>query len=438
MNPVPGHGIGTPFGRKGSLWSLGFHTGLDIPADQGTPIVAAQAGRVIAANAYDRSYGYKVIILNDAGEQIWYCHMPKNKAKVSVGQRVAEGQPIGVVGATGNVTGPHLHIERRVAPYNFAAANFRDPAPIVNAKQGKPDKMDPASYYIGAKGDHVIWLGQRLLIHGYPKKYKVTDTYTASDSAAVKWFQEQQGWRGKDADGVLGNESLRRLALEPAKPSGVDLTNWKLTLPTGVGSKPTEVLQPQLTSYKDTNFQNTAKGLDFRAPCNGVTTSNSGYPRCELRQMTNNGTKLAAWSNVKDDHSMLVQGYFKELPKIKQEAVIAQIHDDEDDVCMVRLESKKLIIESQYAPKDIVLDSAYKLGTEFVVAIDADPDGITISYAKTPGAAPKTYHIKKTGSKWYFKAGIYTQASSKVPKTSKSYGTGAGASHITKLEVTPA
>jgi murein DD-endopeptidase MepM/ murein hydrolase activator NlpD len=215
MNPVPGHKITTPFGRRGHLWSLGFHTGADLAADKGTPIVAAQAGRVIAANAYDRSYGYKVIILNDAGEQIWYCHMPWNKAKVKVGQRVAEGQPIGVVGNTGNVTGPHLHMERRRAPYSFEAKNFLDPAPIITAKPGKPDKMDPGSYYLGAKGDHILWLGQRLIAHGYPKKYTATDTFTKADVAAVKWWQNQLGYSGRAADGFPGAHSLRELALEP-------------------------------------------------------------------------------------------------------------------------------------------------------------------------------------------------------------------------------
>ena len=111
VNPVPGFTIGTPFKRAGRLWSLGWHTGTDIPAPIGTPIVAAMGGTVIAANARDNAYGYKVIIAADDGNQHWYCHMPAGAASVRVGQRVEAGQRIGAVGDTGNVTGSHLHME---------------------------------------------------------------------------------------------------------------------------------------------------------------------------------------------------------------------------------------------------------------------------------------------------------------------------------------
>lgn len=82
--------------------------------------------------------------------------------------------------------------------------DFRNPGP--------PDQMDPANYYLGAVGDHVVWLGQRLLAHGYPGKYRVTETFTGADVKAVSWFQRQQNWTGNGADGLPGIETLRRLA----------------------------------------------------------------------------------------------------------------------------------------------------------------------------------------------------------------------------------
>lgn len=140
VNPTPSHPqIGTPYKRAGRLWSLGWHTGADLaPGAGGAPIVSATPGRVIAANAYDKSYGYKVIIRWGIYD-VWYCHMPAGAANVRVGQTVKAGQRIGTVGATGNTTGPHLHMELRLAGSGFAAGNFRDPAIAINYSEDEPD-----------------------------------------------------------------------------------------------------------------------------------------------------------------------------------------------------------------------------------------------------------------------------------------------------------
>lgn len=136
MNPVPGYKVSTKFKatttNKGQ-WSLGWHTGDDFAAPVGTPIVAATPGRVIAANAYDRVYGYKVIIRWDKYD-VWYCHMPKDAATVKVGQTVKAGQRIGSVGREGNVTGAHLHMEARHAGAKFAASSFVNPSIAINYK----------------------------------------------------------------------------------------------------------------------------------------------------------------------------------------------------------------------------------------------------------------------------------------------------------------
>lgn len=142
VNPVPGYGITTAYRKAGRLWSLGFHTGADIAGGvAGARINSATPGTVIAANAYDASYGYKVII-RWGSYDVWYCHMPAGKATVRVGQTVTAGQQIGVTGSTGNVTGPHLHMELRVKGGNFAAANFRDPAIAINYQSVKAPAPD--------------------------------------------------------------------------------------------------------------------------------------------------------------------------------------------------------------------------------------------------------------------------------------------------------
>jgi murein DD-endopeptidase MepM/ murein hydrolase activator NlpD len=86
-----------------------YHPGVDIANDVGTPEVAADAGRVIWAGWGD--YGIYVEIDHGDGFQTVYGHM--SQVQVSVGQVVTQGQEIGLMGATGRATGPHLHFEIR-------------------------------------------------------------------------------------------------------------------------------------------------------------------------------------------------------------------------------------------------------------------------------------------------------------------------------------
>ena len=131
MHPVPGAWISARYRQAGRHWSLGWHTGIDYAAPVGTPIRSATHGTVIAANAYDATYGNKVIVRSAVGD-VWYCHMSRGAARVKVGDRVEAGQQIGSVGDTGNVTGAHLHLEVRRPGAGFAAGSFIDPAKAVD------------------------------------------------------------------------------------------------------------------------------------------------------------------------------------------------------------------------------------------------------------------------------------------------------------------
>lgn len=87
-----------------------FHTGVDLIAPTGTPVVAA-AGGVVAAVGFVPEYGRIVEIDHDNGLTTRYAHL--SSSQVKIGDVVMKGQAIAHVGMTGRTTGPHLHFEVR-------------------------------------------------------------------------------------------------------------------------------------------------------------------------------------------------------------------------------------------------------------------------------------------------------------------------------------
>ena len=106
--PVRGYRLTGRFGEGGGYWSSGSHTGLDFATDVGAPIRSVAAG-VVVSSEYDGAYGNKTVVRLLNGTEVWYCH--QDSVSVEAGQPVRAGQLIGTVGATGNTTGPHLHLE---------------------------------------------------------------------------------------------------------------------------------------------------------------------------------------------------------------------------------------------------------------------------------------------------------------------------------------
>lgn len=118
LNPREGARLNSRFGERrvfnGQLKSR--HMGLDLDGRTGDPVLAANDGVVTMVRDCFGS-GNTVIVSHGAGLFTGYFHL--SEFKVELGEKVKRGQLIGLVGATGRVTGPHLHLSARANGYNF-------------------------------------------------------------------------------------------------------------------------------------------------------------------------------------------------------------------------------------------------------------------------------------------------------------------------------
>lgn len=201
-----------------------------------------------------------------------------------------------------------------------------------------------------------------------------------------------------------------RAAADPAPGAILDLSGWRLTLPvdTPLPGSPDEISAADLRTFTDARFFHvdaSGRGVVFRAPCGGATTKGSKYPRCELRQMTADGRRRASWStDDAGEHELAMTVAIARLPAVKPEVVCAQIHDATDDLLMVRLERRRLLVESSTLG-DVTLDDDYEPGRPFAVRIVAGRGRVAVWY---DGAQALDRRASRDGC--YFKCGCYTQS----------------------------
>lgn len=107
--PVPGKAVTYPYGVKNSRYAAGYHTGEDYATPTGSNAVAVRSGTVRWSNDSGGAYGKWIGLDADNGRTYVYCHL--SSRLVTSGTRVNAGDVLAKTGATGNVTGPHLHFE---------------------------------------------------------------------------------------------------------------------------------------------------------------------------------------------------------------------------------------------------------------------------------------------------------------------------------------
>jgi len=191
-----------------------FHAGVDLPAAAGTPVLAAQSGYVVFSGDYN-DYGQAVVI--DHGLTLYTLYGHNSERLVTPGQYVVAGQPIARVGATGRVTGPHLHFEvhynkQYLNPTDYIGSYFKVPLgpmemlpPIIIAN--KPDNKMIASVKptlsaankIAEQGNHGFLYGlfhrkTKLVRHVDPNERIIPLSWDSNGpSSVIGWKDANNG-----------------------------------------------------------------------------------------------------------------------------------------------------------------------------------------------------------------------------------------------------
>jgi hypothetical protein len=226
-----------------------------------------------------------------------------------------------------------------------------------------------------------------------------------SEAMVPETAQIPEAEEAEDAEDAedTGEASPRNLtpATEP-----VNLQPWKLQLPVGEAESPDEIEQPALNEYQSDWFAKEDSGaLRFRAPVNGVTTSGSDNPRSELREMSADGQDEAKWSTSEGTHALEITQAITRLPEGNPRVVAGQVHGEDDDLSVFRLEGSSLYVTKGNDPKYRLITSDYVLGTPFQAKFEVGGGEIKAYYN---GELKAT--IEQEPDTAYFKAGAYTQA----------------------------
>lgn len=183
LNSFYGPRIHPITGKKGT-----FHRGIDYTGASDETIYATAAGKVrfVDQSPTRTGFGKYLIITHDNGYESVYAHL--SSIVVAVGNRVKQGQKIGVKGTTGNSTGMHLHFELSKGRWNNKYTTNVDPLPFIS----DPD----------------IKTVQTVLKEQGLYKGAIDGVHGSSSIAALKVFQKKNGL---GADGVPGRTTMAKI-----------------------------------------------------------------------------------------------------------------------------------------------------------------------------------------------------------------------------------
>ncbi len=210
----PGYKITSPYGMRTLNGVKKMHNGIDLVAKtasggSATDYITAHTGGTVYKVGYDATSGNYIRIQTDSKTTMLYCHL-KSKPTLKKGEAVKEGQVIGYMGATGKVTGAHLHfgIKRSgswIDPKPYLDKGLDDPA----TQTASASQLSLPTLQRGDKGESVRALQILLAGRGHKGNMHEPDgKFGPNTEGAVKSFQKAQGL---DADGIVGPNTWTKL-----------------------------------------------------------------------------------------------------------------------------------------------------------------------------------------------------------------------------------
>lgn len=231
---IPFHGAFTitgPFGQTTGEWAGKTpHAGLDMVGVSDKTVYSPVNGTVAFAGSNNDGFGNYVRIVDSNGVSHFLAHM--SSVAAIKGRAVIVGDKLGIMGQTGNATGPHTHYEIRKPHTKDSGYDLQNPATALGIPNAvgsynsanypyTPNtiKFPGRGYFGNGKvNDYILTLDKALIGHGYGWCYQygangASRSWGPGSYKACKQFQLDQGWRGSDADGYPGPVTWARLGL---------------------------------------------------------------------------------------------------------------------------------------------------------------------------------------------------------------------------------
>jgi hypothetical protein len=184
----------------------------------------------------------------------------------------------------------------------------------------------------------------------------------------------------------------------------INLNNWSVTFPDGKTHYP---------SFYNLEMYQEKYGLVMKTPCDGTTTKNSKYPRCELREMTNG--KKAAWSAFTGTHKFKGTFSVSRFTFVKAEVCVLQIHNGKDDLLQIIVSPD--YVKYKYNQYKIVLGT-YSIDEKFRIKLKVQNNNLMIKYNFNDYIT-----LPIQGDSLYFKTGNYLQSNDKIELNTSEFST---------------